>query len=276
MSHPLTPDQFPGPEETAAGLRSQLHGVPAFRALLRAAESALLEAEGPFEAPMFDLGCGDGHYACVTPGFEGSFGLDPVLTSLAAASKQAPYAGVVAGSATELPFENDTFETVIPNSVLEHIPDLDTTLAEVARVLRPGGRFLITSPSHRFTDLLLGTSLMRGVGLAAAAKGYGRWFNTHSQHFHTLSADEWSSRLDDHGFRVDHWHYYFPARAHRVFDLLHYLGVPTVVAHRLTGRWVPWRNPLTLALAMKLLGPLCDPRPVADGAYIFVSSTRKS
>ncbi len=46
----------------------------------------------------------------------------------------------------ELPFEDASFEVVISNVVFEHIADLGPTLAEIARVLRPGGVLIAMFP----------------------------------------------------------------------------------------------------------------------------------
>lgn len=46
----------------------------------------------------------------------------------------------------KLPFEDDTFDTVLSNQVLEHVPDVDHALSEVSRVLKPGGTFVCTFP----------------------------------------------------------------------------------------------------------------------------------
>jgi SAM-dependent methyltransferase len=249
--------------------------MPAFRALLRSVESTLLVAAGPFEPPVLDLGCGDGHFAAETATLHGSIGLDPELASLDEARKRpGVYRVVTRASATEMPFADGSFGTVVANSVLEHIPDLDSTLSEAARVLRPGGRFLITSPSHRFPDLLLGSTLLRGVALRRAAAAYGAWFNRHSRHFHTLSREGWRDALGRHGLALDESYYYFPARSQRVFDALHYLGAPTLITRRIAGRWIPWRNPLTLAAAMRWLAPLADPAPVDDGACVWCVAHR--
>ena len=54
--------------------------------------------------------------------------------------------GVLRGDATRLPFADGTFDAVITSEVLEHIPDDTGALAELARVLRPGGTFAATVP----------------------------------------------------------------------------------------------------------------------------------
>jgi SAM-dependent methyltransferase len=55
--------------------------------------------------------------------------------------------GVVRGDATRLPFADGCFDVVITSEVLEHIQDDVTALAEMVRVLRPGGSFAATVPA---------------------------------------------------------------------------------------------------------------------------------
>jgi SAM-dependent methyltransferase len=55
-------------------------------------------------------------------------------------------AGVVQGDALRLPFADGAFDRVIAAEVLEHIPDDASAMAELARVLRPGGTMAVTVP----------------------------------------------------------------------------------------------------------------------------------
>lgn len=55
--------------------------------------------------------------------------------------------GLVRGDATALPFGDATFDRVITSEVLEHIQDDVRALAELVRVLRPGGTFACTVPT---------------------------------------------------------------------------------------------------------------------------------
>jgi arsenite methyltransferase len=47
------------------------------------------------------------------------------------------------GSVEELPFSDGDFDLVISNGVLNLVPDKDAAFRELARVLRPGGRFVV-------------------------------------------------------------------------------------------------------------------------------------
>jgi SAM-dependent methyltransferase len=51
-------------------------------------------------------------------------------------------------SATELSFPDDSFDGAYSIHVTEHIEDVELHLSEVARVLRPGGRFVVVTPNR--------------------------------------------------------------------------------------------------------------------------------
>ena len=56
----------------------------------------------------------------------------------------------VVGDAQALPFSDAQFDAVLAASMLYHLPDLDAGLAELRRVLRPGGRLVAVTnaPDH--------------------------------------------------------------------------------------------------------------------------------
>lgn len=53
----------------------------------------------------------------------------------------------VSGDATKMPFGDNSFDRIIVSEVLEHIPDDFAALAELARVLKPGGVLAVTVPT---------------------------------------------------------------------------------------------------------------------------------
>jgi len=57
------------------------------------------------------------------------------------------FKGVLRGDATRLPFDDGSFDVVITSEVLEHIQDDVAAIAEMVRVLKPGGMFAATVPA---------------------------------------------------------------------------------------------------------------------------------
>jgi 2-polyprenyl-3-methyl-5-hydroxy-6-metoxy-1,4-benzoquinol methylase len=61
-------------------------------------------------------------------------------------------------------FPAGSFDFVLSNEVLEHVPDLDAALLDTARILKPGGRFVATFPFHWDSDeTLIRAKLAGGV-----------------------------------------------------------------------------------------------------------------
>jgi ubiquinone/menaquinone biosynthesis C-methylase UbiE len=85
-----------------------------------------------------DLGCGTGRNLPLLAGTR-SIGLDPSWSSLRRARRRAAGVALVQGSAEALPFRDGVFDTVVSGLVLCSVPDPARGLAEVRRVLRPGG-----------------------------------------------------------------------------------------------------------------------------------------
>lgn len=110
---------------------------------------------------LLDMGAGAGrhafesarrgaHVVALDYGFEAL----PEVRALFAAMSEAgqtpdgAWAACVNGDGTGLPFADDTFDRIVCSEVLEHIPDDEKALAELRRVLRPGGILAATVPAN--------------------------------------------------------------------------------------------------------------------------------
>lgn len=248
--------------------------APLFLALVRSVECELIQNLPPFREPSLDLGAGDGLFASVLKNPQLTIGLDPVHGALATARNRNAHEAVVNAGGGALPFRDDSLQTILANSVLEHIPDLDSVLRECKRVLTPGGRLVITTPSHLFAEFLFVPTVLRRLKLHAAAKAYGAWFNSHSAHFHTDSLERWRERLAENGFGVTSARYYLSHRSHGWFDLLHYLSVWRWVLYKVTGRYVfRARSPLQQFWS-RFLRHVTEHS--AEGPYLIIDATKRT
>ena len=87
-----------------------------------------------------DVGCGTGRgLRFYGPGVQ-VVGIDPARASLARAARRISGSRLVQASAEALPFREGVFDTVVSSFVFCSVPDPARGLAEVKRVLRPGGQ----------------------------------------------------------------------------------------------------------------------------------------
>lgn len=99
-------------------------------------------------ARVLEDGCGTGTYAAQIAARFDAFvvGLDIEAERVAVASERLPRALVAA--AERLPHPAGAFDVVFSNEVIEHVANDRAALAEMVRVVRPGGRILIFCPNR--------------------------------------------------------------------------------------------------------------------------------
>jgi SAM-dependent methyltransferase len=255
--------------------------LPAFRALLRAVEASFY-ADLPLRRPVLDLGCGDGHFASVAFDRPLKAGFDPWWEPLTEARGRQAYHMLAQSEGEQMPYPDGCFATVVSNSVLEHIPQVQPVLAEVARVLQPGGWLYFCVPGPHFLPFLsVGRALDR-VGLHSLGGAYRRFFNRISRHYHCDGAEVWGRRLGTAGLRIVRWWPYFSRRALTALEWGHYLGLPSLVCKKLIGRWILWPARGNLWLTERLARPLyeeslsLDGSTEASGAYLFFVAQKGS
>jgi len=162
-------------------------------------------------ARVFDAGCGAGQLvsALAEGGWTASGG-DLAFLQVQAARHRLVGAGhppsVIQGDGDRLPFADDTFDAVMALGYVEYTPDIPRSLAELTRVLAPGGRLVVTAPNPlRLNYLTDPLGVVRGY-LFPKHRGYRRRFLTSSGLDRLLrDAGLRRLRIDGHGlggFRV--------------------------------------------------------------------------
>lgn len=111
---------------------------------------------------VLEVGCGRGGFATWLSKSAPQFKITALDFSGAAieiaretASAQGAVVEFIQGDAQALPFESDSFDLVISCECMEHVPDPAKMACELARVLKPGGRLALTTPSQ-LNGMLIG------------------------------------------------------------------------------------------------------------------------
>jgi SAM-dependent methyltransferase len=136
---------------TGAQLKRLLSGGWPDDARVRVQLSAIGRLIGarPFTGACLNAGAGEGLYAPFLetfPGITSISHIDLVRPSISLARKDLRHRDF-AGSLTQLPFADEQFDCCLCTEVLEHIPDDDLAIGELARVLKPNGMLLATVPT---------------------------------------------------------------------------------------------------------------------------------
>ncbi len=156
--------------------------------------------------------------------------------------------GVLRGDATRLPFADDSFDVVITSEVLEHIQDDVAAIAEMVRVLRPGGVFAATVPSW----------LPETVNWMLSDEYHAP--KSEGGHVRIYAAAELAAKLRSAGLELTARH-----RAHALHSPYWWLKCavgptneqhPLVVRYRGFLEWDITRQPLATRVADRALSPL--------------------
>jgi SAM-dependent methyltransferase len=110
---------------------------------------------------VLDIGCGEGQVARLAARLGAGLvaGVDPTWAQLTVAVERGGGPTYARSGAAALPFPDATFDRAVACLVFEHIRAVDAAIAEVGRVLQPGGRFafflnhpLLQTPNSGWID----------------------------------------------------------------------------------------------------------------------------
>jgi SAM-dependent methyltransferase len=170
-------------------------------ALWRCWEAALFSGLA-FDEPLLDLGCGDGSILESLleerePGRRPprAYGLDINADSVGLAAARPTYRGAIVADARRMAFRATAFASVISVCVLEHIRGTEAVLAEVGRILRPGGLFAFSVPTPKLLDVAAETH-------PRDPERYSEAFNERVEHHTVWAPAQWRVALEANGLGV--------------------------------------------------------------------------
>jgi SAM-dependent methyltransferase len=168
----------------------------------------------PFRRPILELGCGNGRFTELA-GLE----VDDAIDLNPRAVERARRLGHVYGRVRHADIReleadgSPRFASVFSNSVLEHVPDLDSVLVACHAVLEPGGQLVITVPLEEMNRHLL---LHRSW--------YASWRAAKLEHRNLWTVPGWTAALQRAGFGEVSSRPYFDGSACRSWDRLDFPG----------------------------------------------------
>ena len=175
-------------------------------------------------AKILDIGCGSGRHTCEAFRIEGvtAIGADVSFDDMVEARGKLNFhekvgehgGGVWALSAADvnnLPFKNNSFDLVICAEVLEHIPDHETAVFEIMRVLKPGSNFVVSVPRYMPEKICWALS--------------DEYHNANRGHIRIYKKDELVSLLESSGAKL--WASHFAHSLHTPYWWIKCLVGPT-------------------------------------------------
>jgi SAM-dependent methyltransferase len=208
-----------------------------------------------FRRPVLDVGCGDGILARILFADRLDTGIDPDERELASARRHDAYDELIACRGDAIPKPSGFYRTVLSNSVLEHIPEIEPVLREINRVLAPDGHAYFTVPSDRFDSYSVVNQILSKGGLNSTAARYRRFFNSFWNHYHYYSPSGWRALVERCGFEVVECYAFNPQRVCVMNDSLVPFSLGAFATKKAINRWVLFPS-VRRVLAGKLKGPL--------------------
>jgi len=115
---------------------------------------------------VLDVGCGEGRFCRMLKEVGiSTFGVDPIAEMVEEARSRDTHGTYLQGFAEDLEFDDDTFDLVVTYLSLIDIDDAGRAIAEMVRVLKPGGRILVANlTSFSTSSIPLGRKICKETG----------------------------------------------------------------------------------------------------------------
>lgn len=153
--------------------------------------SNLLEKNN--DAKFLDLGCDDGNFTFKLAkeiGTKNIYGME-IIKERALLAEKYGIKIIINDLDKEWPLENNFFEVVHANQVIEHVSDIDHFASEIYRILKPGGYAIISTENasswHNIFASIMGWQIFSLTALSKKKHGIGNPLALHRGEEHELS-----------------------------------------------------------------------------------------
>jgi len=229
-------------------IKKYLENRPMFMAIIRSQEAMLFQKyQKHIKNKTLDFGCSEGFFAKLAFGKnEIDVGLDLFGNRrVEEAKNEKVYKNISLYEGDIIPYPNKHFKTVISNCVLEHIPNVELSLKEIYRVLKPGGIFLTSVMSDQWEKNQFGSKIF--------GKTYLNYMRKTQVHHNLFSNKQWQSSFKKAGFKIQSIDGYLYSKSSYWLDIAHYLSIFSLIRYKLFGRWVLIPTPLFNEIKTRLI-----------------------
>lgn len=163
-------------------------------------------------SPILDHCCGDGYItATAFPNQNIDAGVDLNQQQIEIAKQRGNYQRLEnADASVHIPFRDGEFNTIINNSGIEHIKNLDAAIAEISRVLNSGGKLYMNVLNNRYFE--------RWPLATETAKNYKKF----QPFYHALNEKQWQEILEKYQFKDIQFTNYFPEETSKILSCFDY------------------------------------------------------
>ena len=154
---------------------------------------------------ILDCGCGDGLYLKIIKELSvaavSGFDLNSESLRLAQGYTKDMNVPLVQGRIGDLPYKDNSFGKIFSTEVLEHVEDDLGALKEILRILKPGGRLIITVPNHNYPFFWDPVNWTLEHCLGERIKS-GFWAGIWNMHLRLYYREEIEALIRQAGFKV--------------------------------------------------------------------------
>lgn len=218
-------------------IEKNLQYRPHFFAYIRSQEGLLFAQYSHLvRSKALDFGCGDGFFAETVFGKRKiDIGLDVPTSRMEQAARNGVYKRMLTYDGITIPLASSSVKTILSNCVFEHIPHIQKSVKEMARILIPGGYVLTSVMCSPWSDNLRGGSIGGNM--------YVQWFNRVQDHHALFSKKQWMRLFQKSGLTITAAHDYLFHNASQKTELYHFLSLPSLMLYTLTGKWTLGNKP---------------------------------
>lgn len=252
--------------------------APLALALERIVECKVL-SDQEFERPLLDIGCGEGLFAKILFAEIIDTGIDPDSHELSRARELGAYSELIECYGDKIPKSDGSYRTILSNSVIEHIPDINPIFKEAIRLLVPGGHMYITVPTNHFEKYTWISQILSKLRMSKLQERFGVFFNRFWSHYHFYTPKQWQEIATKAGFEVIEIREYGSRRACLLNDFLVPFSMLEFLTKKLTNRWTLFprlRNILLMPISFIALKIIDGSERAKPGGLVFLSLKKPS